>query len=138
MARLCYGYMIKDGKLVTNEKEAENIKGIFRNYLEGNSLIKSAEIMGLRKNNSSVKRILTNKKYLGNENYPKIIDKESFDMAGKMLEDRAIALGRVWEKEEEKMEVPVNFLYHKEGKLPIDPFERASFQYNRIKVIDDE
>lgn len=138
MARLCYGYMIKDGKLVINEKEAENIRGIFKNYLKGNSLIKSAEIIGLKKNNSSVKRILTNKKYLGNENYPKIIDKKSFDMAGQMLKDRAIALGRVREKEEEKIAVSVKFLYDKEEVLPLDPFERASYQYSRIKVIDDE
>ena len=87
--------MIEHGKLIINEEEAENIRGIFRNYLEGNSLIKSAEILGLRKNNSSVKRIITNKKYLGNENYPKIIDKESFDTAGQMIKDRAVALGRV-------------------------------------------
>lgn len=138
MGRLCYGYVIQDGKLVINEKEAQNIRGIFRNYLEGNSLIKSAEIMGLRKNNSSVKRILTNTKYLGNEYYPKIIDKDSFEMAGQMLKDRAVALGRVWEKEEEKTSIPVKFLYDKEEVLPIDPFDRASYQYSRIKVIDDE
>ncbi|MDO5047452.1 MAG: integrase [Anaerococcus sp.] len=138
MARLCYGYMIKDGKLVINEKEAENIRGIFKNYLEGNSLIKSAEMIGLRKNNSSVKRILTNKKYLGNENYPKIIDKKSFDMAGQMLKDRATALGRIWEKEEMTIPVPRKFIYGKEERFPIDPFERARYQYSRIKVIVDE
>ncbi|MGF3065777.1 recombinase family protein [Facklamia sp. P12950] len=138
MARLCYGDMIKDGKFVINEKETQNIRGIFRNYLEGNSLIKSAELMGIKKNNSSVKRILTNKKYMGNENYPKIIDKESFDMAGQMIKDRAVAMGRVWKKREKEIEVPTEFLYEKGEVLPIDPFERARYQYSRIKVIDDE
>lgn len=130
--------MIKDGKLMINEKEAENIRGIFKNYLDGNSLIKSAELMGLKKNNSSVKRILTNKKYLENENYPKIIDKESFELAGQMIKDRAVALGRVWEKKEEEIEVPTEFLYEKGEVLPIDPFERARYQYSRIKVIVNE
>lgn len=81
MSRLCYGYIIRDGKLEIEEKEAENIRKIFKNYLDGNALIKSAELIGLKKNSSSVKRILTNKKYLGNDIYPKLIDKESFEKA---------------------------------------------------------
>mgnify|MGYP007008271578 CR=1 FL=1 len=74
MSRLCYGYTISGGRLEVQEKEAENIRKIFKNYLAGNTLIKSANLVGLKKNSSSVKRILTNKKYLGNEIYPKIID----------------------------------------------------------------
>ncbi|MDO5018817.1 MAG: integrase [Lagierella massiliensis] len=138
MARLCYGYEIKDGKLTINEEEAENIKGLFHNYLAGNSLARSAEILGLKKNHSGVKRILTNKKYLGNEHYPMIVDKESFEKVGQMIKDRAIALGRVWEKEEKTIPVPRKFIYGKEERFLIDPFERASYQYSRIKVIVDE
>lgn len=138
MSRLCYGYTIIDGRLEVKEKEAENIRKIFKNYLAGNALIKSAELAGLKKNSSSVKRILTNKKYLGNDIYPKIIDEESFEKAGKMLKERAVAMGRVWEKEEEIIKVPCKFRYKEEGVLPIDPLERASHQYNLIEVIDDE
>ena len=138
MSRLCYGYTIRDGRLEVQEKEAENIRKIFKNYLAGNSLIKSAELVGLKKNNSSVKKILTNEKYLGNEIYPKIIDRESFEKAGQMLKERAVAMGRVWKKEEEIIKVPCKFRYKEEEALPIDPFERASFKYRLIEVIDDE
>ena len=138
MSRLCYGYTIRDGRLEVQEKEAENIRKIFKNYLAGNALIKSAEFVGLKKNSSSVKRILTNKKYLGNENYPKIIDRESFEKAGQMLKERAVAMGRVWKKEEEIIRVPCKFRYKNEEVLPIDPFERAGFKYGLIEVIDDE
>ena len=138
MSRLCYGYTIIDGRLEVKEKEAENIRKIFKNYLAGNALIKSAELAGLKKNSSSVKRILTNKKYLGNDIYPKIIDEESFEKVGQMLKERAVAMGRVWEKEEEIIKVPCKFRYKEEGVLPIDPLERASHQYNLIEVIDDE
>ena len=138
MSRLCYGYIIRDGRLEVQEIEAENIRKIFKTYLAGNTLIKSANLVGLKKNSSSVKRILTNKKYLGNEIYPKIIDRESFEKAGQMLKERAVAMGRVWEKEEEIIRVPCKFRYKEEGVLPIDPFERASHQYNLIEVIDDE
>lgn len=138
MSRLCYGYTIRDGRLEVQEKEAENIRKIFKNYLAGNALIKSAELVGLKKNSSSVKRILTNKKYLGNEIYSKIIDRESFEKAGQMLKERAVAMGRVWEKEEEITKVPCKFRYKSEEALPIDPFERASYQYKLIEVIGDE
>ena len=138
MSRLCYGYTIRDGRLEIQEKEAENIRKIFKNYLAGNALIKSAELAGLQKNNSSVKRILTNKKYLGNDIYPKLIDRESFEKAGQMLKERAVAMGRVWEKEEEIIKVPCKFRYKEEGALPLNHFERARHQYNLIEVIDDE
>ncbi|OFL17159.1 integrase [Anaerococcus sp. HMSC068A02] len=138
MSRLCYGYTIREGRLEIQEKEAENIRKIFKNYLAGNALIKSAELAGLKKNSSSVKRLLSNKKYLGNEIYPKIIDRESFDKAGQMLKERAVAMGRVWEKGEEISKVPCKFRYKEEGVLPIDPFERASYKYRLIEVIDDE
>lgn len=138
MSRLCYGYTIRDGRLEIQENEAEYIRKIFDNYLAGNALIKSAELVGLKKNSSSVKRILTNKNYLGNDIYPKIIDIESFEKTGQMLKERAVAMGRVWEKEEEIIKVPYKFRYKEEGVLPIDPFERASYQYSLIEVIDDE
>ncbi|WP_085876000.1 recombinase family protein [Peptoniphilus vaginalis] len=138
MSRLCYGYTIRDGRLEIQEKEAENIRKIFKNYLAGNALIKSADLAGLKKNSSSVKRILTNKNYLGNDIYPKIIDRGSFDKAGQMLKERAVAMGRVWEKEEEIIRAPCKFRYKEEVALPIDPLERASHQYNLIEVIDDE
>lgn len=138
MSRLCYGYTIRDGRLEVQENEAENIRKIFKNYLAGNALIKSADLAGLKKNSSSVKRILTNKKYLGNEIYPKIIDRESFVKAGQMLKERAVAMGRVWEKEEEIIRVPCKFRYKEEETLPIDPFERASYKYRLIEVMDDE
>ena len=82
----------------------------------------------MEKNSSSVKRILTNEKYLGNEIYPKIIDRESFEKAGQMLKERAVAMGRVWENEEEIIKGPCKFRYREEGVLPLAPFERASFK----------
>ena len=138
MSRLCYGYTIRDGRLEVQEKDAENIRKIFKNYLAGNALIKSAELVGLKKNSSSVKRMLTNEKYLGNEIYPKIIDRESFEKAGQMLKERAVVMGRVWEKEEKIIRVLWKFRYREEGALPLDPFERASYKYRLIEVIVDE
>ena len=137
MSRLCYGYTIRDGRLEVQETEAENIRKIFKNYLAGNALIKSADLAGIKKNSSSVKRMLTNEKYLGNDIYPKIIDRESFEKAGHMLKERAVAMGRVWEKEEKIIKVPCKFRYKEKESLPLDPFERASYKYGLIEVVYD-
>ena len=63
---------------------------------------------------------------------------ETIEKAGQMLKERAVAMGRVWEKEEEIIRVPCKFRYKSEEVLPLDPFERASYKYRLIEVIDDE
>ena len=78
------------------------------------------------------------KNYLAGNALIKIIDEESFEKAGQMLKERAVAMGRVWEKEEEIIRVPCKFRYKSEEVLPLDPFERASYKYRLIEVIDDE
>ena len=41
-------------------------------------------------------------KYLGDDYYPAIIDKETFDKAEEIRMERAKALGRVWELKERR------------------------------------
>ena len=55
-----------------------------------------------------------------------------------MLKERAVAMGRVWEKKEEIIRVPCKFRYKEEVALPIDPFEQARYKYRLIEVIVDE
>ena len=52
---------------------------------------------GLKLHHGSAGRMLRNKKYLGDDYYPAIIDKEIFDKAEEIRMSRAKALGRVWE-----------------------------------------
>ena len=62
---------------------------------------------GLKLYHGSVGRMLQNKKYLGDDYYPAIIDKETFDKAEEIRMYRAMALGRVRELKEKN--IPVFF-----------------------------
>ena len=81
-----------------------------------------------------LQRLLRNKKYLGDDYYPAIIDKETFDKAEEMRMSRAKALGRVWELEEKKdILFPTNFTMPAVKKVSDDPFEQAAYAYSLIE-----
>ena len=75
--------------------------------VSGMALIPAAEKGGLKLYHGSAGRMLQNKKYLGDDYYPAIIDKETFDKAEEIRMDRAMALGRVRELKEKN--IPVFF-----------------------------
>ena len=78
--------------------------------------------------------MLRNKKYLGDDYYPAIIDKETFDKAEEIRMSRAKALGRVWELEEKKdILFPTNFTMPAVKKVSDDPFEQAAYAYSLIE-----
>ena len=86
-----YGYTMKNGKLVIEKTEAEVIRAIFEEYVDGASLKEIAdELTKLKvpytekKNEwfkARIARIIENTKYLGNGEYDKIIDDELYTEA---------------------------------------------------------
>lgn len=86
-----FGYCMKNGIIQTEPNEAEAVKRIFSEYLNSLSFLKIAELMGIEKiryfpdsdrwNKNMVKRIIENEKYLGNGDFPQIIDDETFHKA---------------------------------------------------------
>ena len=78
--------------------------------------------------------MLRNKKYLGDDYYPAIIDKETFAKAEEIRMSRAKALGRVWELEgKEDFFFPTSFTIPAVKKVSDDPFEQASYAYSLIE-----
>ncbi len=92
-----FGYRMEQAELVCEKTEAETVKRIFSMYLDGHSLKNIAEAMteqGVQYhkdkpswNKSMVKRILDNKKYLGDGEYPPIICDEDFLTAQRFKEN---------------------------------------------------
>ena len=86
-----FGYCMKNGEITTNPKEVCAVSTIFREYLNGSSLLQIAKLMESEKirytedsdrwNKNMVKRIIENEKYLGTDKYPQIIDEETFKTA---------------------------------------------------------
>ncbi len=98
------GYRMLDGKIVIHPEKAEVVKNIFKDYINGISL--NAIARGLVEagvpnannkpswNHGSVGRILENTKYLGDEVYPKIIEKSIFEATKKERKEKNKSLGR--------------------------------------------
>ena len=99
-----FGYCMKNGEITTNPKEVYAVSTIFREYLNGSSLLQIAKLMESEKirytedsdrwNKNMVKRIIENEKYLGTDKYPQIIDEETFKTANEKRVGKAIRLIR--------------------------------------------
>src|SRR5699024_3243802 len=98
------------------------------------ALMPAAEKVGLNLYHGSAGRMLRNKKYFGDDYYPAIIDKETFDRAEEIRMKRAKALGRVWELEGKKdILVPTSFSMPEVKNVSDDPFEQAADAYSLIE-----
>ena len=94
MGHTPYGYRIEDGKAVIDEAAAAQVQALYKNYLSGLSLTNAAKEAGLDLLHSGSKRMMRNNHYLGDDFYPAIIDKESFDAVEVELSKRSTKLGR--------------------------------------------
>lgn len=78
--------------------------------------------------------MLKNPHYLGDDYYPAIIDRETFDKAAAERLRRAESLGRIREPEgREKIAVPVSFYTRQAERKYDDPFLQAEYAYSLIE-----
>jgi len=141
MAHIPYGYKIIDGKAVVDEEQAENIRNLYKEYISGLALKVAAENAGLKLSHSSAGRMLRNRHYLGDDFYPAIIDKETFDKAEEVRIARAGSLGRIRELEKHtKSKAMVRFNMPRVQLKYTDPFAQAEYAYGLIKseAVEDE
>lgn len=134
MGHIPYGYKIENGMAVVDEERAKQIRAIYREYLSGLSLTDAAKASGMQLCHTSVKRIMQNQHYLGDEYYPAIIDPETFQQAFSEQQKRAAALGRVYEiKKEEKPEYNIRFTMKPILQQYTNPFQQAEYAYSLIE-----
>jgi len=135
MAYVPYGYAITDGMVTVDEKAADQVRVFFEKYISGLSLAVAGEQAGIEKTHSSMGLILKNVRYLGNDVYPAIIDKETFDKAEEVRTKRAKDLGRIAELAAFASPSPIERFKMKksEGNLPDDPVMRAEYLYSLIE-----
>lgn len=134
MRYIPYGYKIRNGAAVIDEKEAEQIRTLFSEYLSGLSLTTAAEKVGIKMYHAGVKRLLQNRRYLGDDYYPAIIDRETFDKAEGERVKRAEALGRIKElKKPEKPKYLTRFYAETPEQKYSDPFRQAEYAYSLIE-----
>ena len=134
MAHIPLGYKIVDGCAVTDEPTVKQIKETYRYYFEGKSLVDAAKEAGFKMNHATVKRMLSNKKYLGTDYYPQIIDEETQTRFLEELTRRAGNLGRLDRRcKERNKKVPTVFHFKPADLTFPDPFEQAEYIYSLIE-----
>lgn len=89
--RFPYGYEMQTGLIVICLKEADTVKQIFSQYLNGKNLKNIAERLTENQieflpgeygwNKSRIKRMIEDERYIGDDTYPAIIDKDIFQKA---------------------------------------------------------
>lgn len=139
MRNIPYGYKIANGKALVDEVQAEQIRKVYAGYLQGLGLMNAAKEAGLTIYHCSVKKLLQNKHYLGDEFYPAIIDQNTFKSALAEQRKRAKALGRIFEpKEKEEIPAAMNFKLDKVMQMYSNPFRQAEYVYDLIESEEDK
>ena len=130
-----YGYRIENGAAVIHEEEAAQIRKMYEGYLGGLSLVASADEAGITLKHSSAKRIMQNPHLLGDDFYPAIIDRETFDAFEVERQRREEALGR--DKREKKTveagPAPTSFWMRPATQTFSDPYQQAEYLYSLIE-----
>lgn len=90
-----FGYCMVNGKYALNAPEAEAVRKIFSDYIGGKSLKAIAAEMQIPYNmgkalwnKNMVCRVLENKKYIGENGYPKIVTTVDFEQAARIKAER--------------------------------------------------
>ena len=113
MARLKYGYIVKNGKLEVDPVKAEHVTKLFELTLQGNSLSKASELAGSNPSASHAALILQDATYIGSNGYPQIVSEELFHMVSELLEQKRAYFRHIrnLDTKKAKREVPKSWNY---------------------------
>ena len=91
MRNIPFGYRMENGKIVLHTTESQAVKDIFSDYLGGQSLLKIAQSLNEQQveylpgttgwNKARLKRIIEDKRYIGSDGYPSIIEQSIYEKA---------------------------------------------------------
>ena len=123
-----------NGKETVDEQEAAIIIKIFNGYLSGMSLRDAAVNAGKAMVHSTVKRIICNFCYVGDDFYPAIISRQTFSRANAELIRRSEK--RVGKKRLRTPPVYTQFKITAPEKHYDDPAVQAEYIYSLIEVIE--
>ena len=134
MAHTPFGYRIKNGKAIIDEPAAEKIRQLYKNYLGGLSMENAAKEAGIETYHGTVKRMMGNRHYMGDDFYPAIIDVNTLTEAMQERQRRAKKLGRTDRiKPSVKKTAPTTFTLGKIKEFYDDPAKQAEYLYSLIE-----
>ncbi len=134
MGHTPFGYRIRNGKAVIDEPAAEKIRLLYKNYLTGLSLENAAREAGINTYHGTAKRMMENRRYLGDDFYPAIIDVDTFTEAMLERERRMKTLGRTDRMKPAAVKTaPVNFRFGEIKAYHDNPVAQAEYLYSLIE-----
>ena len=134
MGHTPFGYRIENGVAVIDEAAAGKLRMLYANYLNVMSLKNAANVAGIETYHASAKRLLMTEHYLGDDFYPAIIDKETFDRVQTERIKRAAALGRLDRKSTRKSpKIPTQFSIGAIMEHYDNPATQAEYVYGLLK-----
>lgn len=96
---ITYGYKMINGVLSVSDEESTVVKEVFQRYMNGENLTSIADDLTNREiiyfqekrvwNKNMIARILENRKYVGEGDYPQIISSEDFEQANNLKSSKA-------------------------------------------------
>ena len=138
MRQVLLGYRIENGEAKIDEAGATKVRSLFEAYNNGVALNEAAKRARLTGYHSSIGRILKNKRYLGDDYYPAIIDGETFEKAQQLRMKKAKSLGRIRDYTECASELikkkTSTFKLGKVTRKFKDPYEQAAYAYSLIEM----
>ena len=135
MGHTPFGYKIEGGKAVVDEVAAGQIRKLYENYLSGLSLENAAKEAGIKTYHGTVKKLLSNRHYLGDAFYPAIIDEDTFTKAALEGDRRSEKLGRNNRVPTPKVKkAPTSFTFTESIAIQgVTPAEQAEYLYSLIE-----
>ena len=133
-----YGYKIVNGGAVIDEEEAAQVRKIYDGYLSGLSLTGAAKAAGLELKHRSVRLMLENRRYLGDEYYPAIIDPDTFRAfeAERLRREKMLGRDKKQKKAAEAKPAPIRFRLIMPARELSDPYKQAEYIYSLIERED--
>ena len=134
-----FGYCVVNGKNALNVSEAEAVRKIFSDYINGKSVKAIAGEMQMPYNigkevwnKNMVYRIIENRNYIGENDYPQIISIEDFELAAHIKVER-----NTYSKPAPKDEPPKaeNFITE---YMPTEKIQRINNEINRLLDSEDK
>ena len=90
-----YGYRFEEGILQADKEQSRFVQEIFNVYNSGIPVSRLKDhIEGLEINRVKLNDMLSDKRYMGDENFPKIIEPELFEAVQQMKKERRKAIGK--------------------------------------------
>jgi hypothetical protein len=127
-----YGYRIENGLAVTDKNESKALQQAFKFYLNGDSLQAISNKLGIKRNPSGMLNLLADKRYLGTDFYPPLINNEIFDQVQKAHQDRKRHSSQST-LSVKPTKVCVDFEMEPIVQHSDDPYAQAQYIYSLIK-----